>query len=229
MAELVVGTMRQVYTAPMVPKHLREGYPTADEWLSAYKLMQQYLRLATDVSTMRPNPPPGNIPDAVKNVFKQLGSSNPGSFPSLSGSPKDVLKALFSWFGKGLKLLAMIATLPVAIIMSIVALPGRWMIYLVNLALYYIVSAIRTMLCLTGWGYCSSDDFANFGFLNAFITTPDSGRDTYPVKTLPNPKLPFYWLMPPSWLGNVEQVPTVPMAPPISGLRPDVMIDPNNR
>lgn len=228
-ADLLVGTMREVYTPPMVPNHLAQGYPTPDEWLSAYKLMKQYLRLATNVSTVRPEPPPGNVPDVVKNAFRQLGSAAPGSLPSLSGKPMDILKALFSWFGKGLTLLVMIATFPVAIVQSILAVPGRWMVYLVNLALYYIVSAIRMMLCLTGWGYCSSDDFTNFGFLESFVTTPPDSRHNYPVKTLPNPKLPFYWLMPPSWLGNVEQIPTIPMAPPIGGLRPNVMIDSNNR
>lgn len=227
-AELVVRTMRDVYTGGMVPKHLVGGYPTPDEWLSAYKLMQQYLRLATGASVPRPVPPPGKIPDAVKDVFEKLGAAGSGSFPSLSGNLKDVLKALFSWFGKGLKMLAMIATLPIAVVTAILALPGRWMIYLFNLALYYIVSAIRTMLCLTGWGYCSQDDFANFGFLNYFITTPGNNRENYPVRTLPNPKLPFYWIMPPDWLGNLEDKSTIPMAPPIGGLRPDIMINPKN-
>ena len=231
-ASLVVRTMKEVYHSPMIPRQLANGYPTEDEWLGAYKLMQQYLRLSTSTSVERPVPPPDGLEEIWEEMKDLLGKNNPGPFPKWNGDAIDFLKALLSWFGKGATLLAMLATLPVAVVTRILTVAPRWMIYLINLGTYYIISALRAIICLTGWGYCSGDDFKIFGFLEDMITTNnfDDGVPSYPFMTLPNPKTPFYWLGPPRMypMSRLEPERTVAMSPPLSGLKPSWTVDPAN-
>lgn len=230
-AQLVTGAMRDVYKPPMVPSLLRSGYPDPEEFLFAYRFMQNYLRLATDGGLPMPQPP-ADTPREILEEMKQLLKKNtPGNFPKYKNDPIDFLKALFSWFGKGLSLLVMIATLPYAVIARYMAIAPRWVLYFINLGLFFIVSSIRTMLCLTGWGYCSKHDFSSFGFLEEWITTSSFENGTYPIQTLPNPKLPFYWLVPPMSYGGLwspERDTTLPIGDLSSGRRPDWMIDPSN-
>jgi hypothetical protein len=232
-AALVVYTMKQVYKPPMVPQLLTNGYPHEDEFLFAYRFMQNYLRLSTNGSVPRPKPPPDNPNEVIKEIKDLLKNNVPGSFPKWNGNIVDFLKALFAWLGKGLALLVMIATLPYAVLIRFLTVAPRWIIYIVNLALYYIVSAIRTMLCLTGWGYCSAEDFKNFGFLESWITYKGAENHTYPRETVPHamplPKPPFYWLLEPRHLNSkIEMDPTVAMQPTHPARKPSWMVDPAN-
>lgn len=226
-ARLIVRTMREVYVAPQVPSLLGQGYPTEDEWLFGYRTMLDFLKLSTAASAPRPTPPPSTPRELIDELQKLLARNTPGAPPTWRGNIEEYLKSLFSWFSKGLALLIMIATLPFAIIQRFMAIDSRWIVYLVKLGLYQCISATRTMLCLTGWGYASREDFANFSYLGDWITAPQFERGTYPVRTLPNPKPPFYWLVPPEWRHNVEDVSTVPM-PSAKGKRPDWMVDSAN-
>ena len=227
-ARLVVRTMKEVYTGRQVPSLLKNGYPTEDEWLFAYRTMQFYLRLSTDGTVPRPKPPPDTPKEIIEEIKQLLGNNVPGSLPAWNGSLSDFLKSLFSWFSKGIALLIMIATLPYAVLVRFITIAPRWILYLVNLAIYHIISAIRTMLCLTGWGYCSNEDFRTFGFLGDWITTGSFEFGTYPMPTIPNPKPPFFWLIPPRWTGTPEREPTVPFSPVYGRRRPDWMMDPAN-
>ncbi|MGD9738195.1 MAG: zinc dependent phospholipase C family protein [Bauldia sp.] len=230
-ADLVVATMRQVYPTAMAPKLLGGQYPTPDEFLSAYRLMQQYLRLSTAEVVKRPTPPPDTPLELIEELRDLLGNN----VPSLPPSPGDdflaFVLALLEWFAKGLTLLVMLLTLPAAAIIRIATLAPRWLIYFLNLGVYHIVSATRTMLCLTGWGYAGKDDFENFGFLEDWVTTPPVVLGSYPAINVPNPKPPFYWLTQPGPAGlnaPVEDAPTYPMAPWEEGLKPSWMVDPTN-
>ncbi|MBY5318573.1 hypothetical protein HFN01_35755 [Rhizobium leguminosarum] len=228
-AALVVQSMRRVYQPPMVPRLLGSGYPDEGEFLFAYRFMQNYLRMSTNGSVPRPVPPPDNPNEVIKEIMDLLRKNLPGPIPGWNGNIIDFLKALFSWFGKGLTLLLMIATLPWAVLMRFVALAPRWIIYIINLALFYIVSAIRTMLCLTGWGYCSSEDFKNFGFLRDMIVSRDYEGNQYPQSNTSIPKPPFYWLVSPRKVGSRhEPAATIPLNPNSRGKRPDWMVDPAN-
>lgn len=228
-AALMISTMKDVYRAPMVPGMLKNGYPTESEFLAAFKIMKQYLRLSTGSSLRRPTPPPDD-PEGIFREMKDLLRNNIPSFPSASGgNVLDFLKSLFSWAGKGLVLLVMIATFPPAFLGRILVKDARWLIYIVNLAIYYLTSSIRTMLCLAGWGYCSREDFSNFGFLEDWVFAKDYNWGEYPAKTLPDPKTPFYWLVPPKWFGNVEMGPTTALGQMGLSLTPYSMIDPNRK
>lgn len=227
-ASLVIKTMREVYHPPMVPSLLANGYPTEEEFEFAYRFMQNYLRMSTDASVRRPTPPPDSIKEVLKEIKDLLKNNNPGSFPNWNGSIEDFLEALFSWFGKGLTLLVMIATLPYAVLVRLVTVAPRWVLYLINLALYYLVSAIRTMLCWTGWGYCSIEDFENFGFMDHWIEANPSDGAVYPQSNTSIPKPPFYWLDRPRRMGSkLELKPTVAMLPNRQA-RPSWMVDPAN-
>ncbi len=228
-AELIINSMRRVYEPPFVPSHLQNGYPEKDEFLFAYEFLKRYLRLSTDGTIERPTPPPDNLKEVWNEIKNLLKANNPGPPPKWTGNISDFLKSLFSWLSKGAVLLVMIATLPIAVITRIVTIAPRWALYLINSALHFIVSAIRTMLCLVGWGYLSKDDFSSFGFLDDMITTPGHFEfNTYPRQTLPNPKTRMYWLLPPDLLASIEQPATLPMVPLDRKLRPDWMIDPSN-
>ena len=202
-ASLVVSSMRAVYQDPMLPRMLRGRYPHEDEFLQGYRTLIQYLRLSTGGSVKRPDAPPDTPKEVFKEIQDLLNNNVPGSPPQWNGNLKDFLEALFSWAGKGLALLAMLATLPVAVITRLLTVAPRWVIYLLNLAVFYLLSAIRTMICMVGWGYAGKEDFDNFSFLEGLITSEawDGDKNRYPYKTLPNPKLPFYWMEPPRWLG----------------------------
>lgn len=224
-ADLIVQTMQKVYQPPMVPKLLKNGYPEPGEFVSAYRILKQYLRLSTGGSVHRPEPPPDSFEEVWDEIKDLLQASNPGPPPVWTGNLLDFLKALFKWFSKGLVLLTMIAALPAAVLTRIVTLAPRWLLYLLNLGIFHLISAIRTMLCLTGWGYAGAQDLQSFGFLNDLIRTKGGEFGLYPAKTMPSPKQPFYWLMPPS---GDEDEPTVPLVPWRQGLMPDWMISPKN-
>lgn len=229
-AHLIVNTMKEVYPAPMVPTLLKGGYPHHEEFLEAYRFMQNYLRMSTSGSVKRPTAPPDSVEDVLKEIRDLLQNNNPGPLPGWNGDIEDFLKALFNWLGKGLTLLAMIATLPYAVLVRFVTLAPRWIIYIINLALFYIVSAIRTMLCLTGWGYCSNEDFRNFGFLKGMITSGEYEGNQYPMATSLLTKPPFYWLEAPRRMGSRhEPDATVPLTPNRRGKLPNWMIDPANK
>lgn len=226
--DLLLDAMKAVYVPPMVPSLLKQGYPERGEIAFAYRLLKRYLKLSTERSVKRPSPPPDSI-QAVWDEIKTLLQNNmPGPLPQWNGDVVDFLTALFTWFAKGIVLLVMIATLPAAALSRIVMLAPRWAIYLINLGVYFLVSAIRTMLCLTGWGYMGREDFGNFGFLEGLITTGPFENSTYPAKTVPVPKPPFYWLAFPRWPYDVERPSTMPMLPSSSNLQPDWMINPRN-
>lgn len=223
-AELITGAMKAVYQPPMVPSLLRNGYPDKEEYLEGYRLLKKYLRLSTSGTIKRPEPPPDSF-DEVWNEIKDLMNINvPGAPPVWNGDVIDYLTALFTWFAKGVVLLIMIATLPIEVLLRIVTIAPRWFMYLLNSAIFFMVSAIRTLLCLTGWGYLGREDFDSFGFLKPLITTGGFEHNTYPAETVPNPKPPFYWLAFPKWPYKVEANPTVPMLPTAAGLKPDWMI-----
>jgi hypothetical protein len=162
--DLVIASMRKVYVAPMVPKLLRGGYPEAGEFLSAYRLLKQYLRLSTGGSVHRPTPPPDSFREVWEEIKNLLEAANPGPLPTWNGNVVEFLKALFNWFSKGLVLLVMIAALPYAMLVRLLTVAPRWVLYLINLAIFFLISAIRTMLCLVGWGYAGRQDFESFGF-----------------------------------------------------------------
>lgn len=231
--ELVVRAMRDTYQPPMVPDCLANGYPTAGEWVFAYRTMQQYLRLSTGGAFPRPKPPPSTPREIIEEIKNLLKDNVPGGPPTWDGNIEEFLKSLFSWAGKGMALLVMIMTLPAAVISRILAVAPRWIIYLLNLAIYYVISAIRTLLCLSGWGYCSRDDMSNFAFLDDMISTPAPDDYTYPRETVPTPKPPFYWLQAPAYAipnsAPLELPETYAMAPDDKGLTPDWLVDPANQ
>lgn len=228
-ANLVVSAMKEVYKHPMLPNLLANRYPTNEEFLSGYYTLKQYLRLSTGGSVKRPSAPPDTPKELFKEIQQLLQNNLPGKPPVWNGNLVNFLEALFAWFGKGLALLTMIATLPFAVMMRFLTIAPRWILYFLNLGIFYIHSAIRTMICLVGWGYAGKEDFDNFSFLEGLITSEyyDGDRNQHPYMTLPNPKLPFYWMQPPSWLGTLEQNRTQPQAVRFS-VQPDWMLNPNN-
>lgn len=227
-ASLIVRTMKDVYKPPMVPSLLGNGYPTVEEWQFACKTMSGYLKLSTSPSVQRPQPPADNPIDEVTEVFEKLRKMDPGSFPSLSGRPENIIKALWNWFSRGVTYLVMLATLPIAVASAVLAWPARWFFYFYRMMAYYLISALRMMICLSGWGYCSNDEFRNFGFLKGYIRTPGEGR-SYPIESS-LVKSPFYWLMRPDDLPQfaVERDPSTPHHPRRAGLMPDWMVNPRN-
>lgn len=220
--------MRDVYQPPMVPALLKNGYPDPDEFLGGYRLLKQYLRLSTGGTIRRPEPPPDRFDEVWKEIRDLLDATNPGPPPKWNGNLADFIASLFSWAAKGFVLIAMIVLLPVAVLTRLLALAPRWVIYLLNLAIFYTISAIRTMLCLTGWGYASIDDFSSFGFLEDMITVKYHADVQYPRTTGRNPKPPFYWLVPPDKIAQIERRPTVAFVPARQGFKPNWMISSSN-
>ncbi|RYG89261.1 MAG: hypothetical protein EON59_01660 [Alphaproteobacteria bacterium] len=228
-SQLILGAMKSVYQDPELPSQLPNRYPDVEDLVGAHDLMTWYLELSTGGSIKRPSPPPGNIPDVVREMQALVSRNQPGKFPKPTGTGLEFIIAVLGWLLKGVVLLAMILTLPLALMARMAAAAPRWLLYFIHLAIYMIHSGIRTLLALMGWGYAGAEDFENFGFLEDWITaSSEADGNTYPRETMPLPKPPFYWLIPPNLMANVEQPPT--LASPIQGqVTPFWMLDPANK
>jgi len=95
-------------------------------------------------------------------------------------------------------------TIPAALLMRITGQFVRWPIYLLRLAMYQMLSGLRTFIALCGYGYLSRDDLSNFGFISDWLYDTEVGH--YPRSMPPQPRIPFYWLAPPP--SNREDPPT---------------------
>ncbi|WP_250522932.1 MULTISPECIES: zinc dependent phospholipase C family protein [unclassified Caballeronia] len=230
---LVILSMKKVYVTPMVPNQLSGSHPSSSELLTAYRAMQLYIRHSTAGKIDRPKPPPENPGEIFKEIQDILARNNPGAPPKWNpNSPLDYLAALFGWFFKGIVFIAMIATLPEAVIARFIATATgvRWLLYMVKLAIFMIVSGIRTILALMGWGYAGKDDFKTFGFLSDLITFQgdrDIGYRRSSQYLVPAPKPPYYWMEPPRLRFSSERQPTR-VGPMPFGVRMDWLLDPNN-
>lgn len=223
--------IKMTYPLPNVPKLLPKRYPDVSELIGAYERMYQYLDMGTGGTVTRPKKPAENPGEVWKEIQDRLSKANPGQPPAWSGSdPLASLLAALGWAFRGIVYLLMIATLPGAILTSLAALPGRWAVYIVHLGIYLLVSGLRTLLALLGWGYASRDDFMNFGsLLNPMITVGISGgNDNYPYASTPTPKQPLYWLIPPRDIAKSEKN-YARLGPFSAGVRPDWIVSPSNK
>lgn len=222
---LVLSSMRNVYTSKMVPELFKDGYPSDADFQGGYKLLLEYFRLSTTGSVKRPAAPPDTPMELINEIRTLLQNNFPGSPPGWNGNVTDFLVAMLSWFGNGLAFLTMVATLGPAVISRFLHIAPRWVIYFVNLGLFYIQSAIRTAICFVGWGYNGKEDFESFAFLEPLITSSSYSGDqnAFPYRT-PPVKTPYYWLMDPQISSIVELQRTHPQAVTKS-VKPDFMID----
>lgn len=236
---LIISSMKRTYPSHMVPKLIKgnDGFPSEGDLYEAYGTMYLYLKLSTKGGFARPEPPADTPEELIKEIQDILGRNNPaGSFPGYdSNKPLEYIFAILGWLFRGLVFLVMIATLPFAVLMRFLQAAPRWAIYLINLGLYFIISGLRTLLALMGWGYASRDDFQNFGFLNSFITVGEDSPNNYPYLSTARPKHSFYWLVHPRDAEDLithertklENDPTL-VAPIKHNSRPNWIIDQTN-
>lgn len=224
--------LKETYKAPSIPDLLAGRYPSEDELRGAYGFMFEYLKLSTGGKVSKPKKPPENpkeILDELQDLLSKYAPTPPPTWNS--NDPWASILAALGWVVRGIAFLVMIATLPVALVARFLAGPIRWLLYLIHIAIYAIVSGLRSLLALMGWGYASSDDFQNFGMLEDLISAdPGPMLKRYPL-TSPQlrPRPPFYWMFPPASLqAQIELNPTM-VAPFRSKVKPDWIIDPNNK
>lgn len=205
-ANLIERSMREVYQPPEVPQQLPQGYPTNDELVASFERMFTYLHLSTDSGVRRPEAPPDSLSELVDEMQKLLSRNQPGQFPGGGGTFLEDLLAVLAWCLKGMVLLLMLVTLPLAVLMRAVAIGPRWILYFLHLGIFMVHSGIRTLLALMGWGYAGAEDFDNFGFLEEWIhaSPADVEEYGYPRQTASLPKPPYYWLIPPRHISKVE-------------------------
>lgn len=223
--------IKLTYPLPGVPKQLPNRYPEVSELKGAYERMFKYLDLSTGGTVSRPKKPAENPGEVWREIQERLTKANPGQPPAWQqGDPLAAILAALGWAFRGIVFLLMLATLPMHLLVSLAALPGRWAIYLAHLGIYLLVSGLRTLLALLGWGYASRDDFMNFGsLLDPLITVGINGRDdSYPFASTPVPKPPLYWLMPPRAISKSEKNYAV-LGPFAKGVKPDWIVSPSNR
>lgn len=236
-ANQIVNAMKTTYQGDMVPNQLPGRYPSTGEIKAAYKLMQTYLYLSTSGGMTMPQPPPDDPGEVLKEIQDLLGRNTPGQPPNYD--PQDALASLIAiigWLLKGVTYLAMLATLPAAVMTRFLTMAPRWVIYIINLALYMIISGLRSLLAMMGWGYAGRDDFSNFGFLKDLIRVNADYVNQYPYAgnkkpeqgKPPNPKVPFYWMVPPRFFSEIEEPKTRPIPPTQGGPMPDWILSPSN-
>lgn len=232
-ANMFAKTLRQVYSQPLLPSQLPERYPDADLFITAYGALSEYIRLSTSGHSTRPKPPADSPDEIIEELQELLSRNSPGTPPKWNpDSPLDYIAALFGWLFKGVVFIAMIATLPVATLARVVTTASgvRWMAYLVKLAIFMILSGLRVLLALMGWGYAGRDDFNTFSFLTDLVTYT-GGDDNYPRSaqySVHAPRIPFYWLEPPHLRFRPELNGTK-VSPMGRGTRMDWLLDQSNR
>lgn len=217
--------LKATYMDPEVPSMLPNGYPTITDLRGAYERMHLYLDLSTGGKVTRPNRPPENAGDALDELQELLSKYTPSAPPTWNPSrPLESILAVLGFLLRGIVYIAMLATLPAAYLIRLATIPGRWLLYLIHLGLYLIVSGLRTLLSLMGWGYASNDDFKNFGFLDELITVDKAQiSEAYPMMSTFRPKPPFYWLIPPRYSAKIE-LPRTSVGPIHFDIKPDWMI-----
>jgi S-ribosylhomocysteine lyase LuxS involved in autoinducer biosynthesis len=232
---LILKTMKDTYKGDMVPSLLRKqaGYPTTDELKTAYQTLKQYLKRATSLGYKRPEPPRGGFGEVLSDMRELLNRNRPTAPPSLSGKTGlEFLSAFLGWAMRGITWLAMIATAQPALVIRLINQnSAAWIIYALEQAVYFILSGVRTLLCLMGWGYASKDDFENFGFLEDWVTAQQyrTRPERYPRGSSLRPKQPYFWLFDPERISEHELPGTLafPMQdnPP---LKPNWLLDQTN-
>jgi Zinc dependent phospholipase C len=237
-ARLIISSMKATYPSNMVPKLIKgdNGFPSEDDLYEAYGTMFLYLKLSTNSGFAMPEPPADTPEELIEEIQTILGRNDPaGTFPSHDpGNQLESIIAILGWLFRGLIFLVMVATLPFAVLMRFLTIAPRWAIFLINLGLYKIISGLRTLLVLMGWGYASFDDFDNFDFLESFITVDKELNSNYPFDSTERPKTSFYWLVHPRnavsttfQRTKLELNPTL-VAPIQHGTQPNWIIDRTN-
>lgn len=228
-ADLLISSMRQVYTAPLLPNQLPNRYPDKSDIIGAYNAMRLYLKLSTSSKVGRPKPPPDNPGDLLKELQETLARNNPGNLPNWDpNKTQDSIIAILGYLFRGVIFLLMIATLPQAIMAKFLTAPtSRWLLYLIRLAIFMMVSGLRTLLAFMGWGYAGVDDFDTFGFLTGMVTF--NGNDGgYPRSSVKQPKLPYYWMIPPTNEVAPLELELTIVGPMPHGSKLDWILDQNN-
>lgn len=226
--------LMETYVPPELPNLLSGRYPSEEELRGAYGFMFEYLKLSTGGKVSRPQKPPENPKEVLDELQQLLSKYAPTAPPTWNSSdPWASILAALGWIVRGVAFLIMIATLPAAILARFLAGPIRWLLYLIHLAIYTIVSGLRSLLALMGWGYASNDDFQNFSMLEDLVTVdPRKLQGIYPL-TSPQlrPRPPFYWLFPPRDLraGQEQNGTKVVGSNSNYVLKPDWIISPTNK
>jgi hypothetical protein len=227
-ANLIVQAMKRVYLDPMLPNQLHDRYPLPSELTTAYGAMSVYLELSTTDNLTRPEPPPDDPGELLKEIQDLLSRNFPSRPPSWNQSdPMASILAVLGYLWRGIVFLAMLSTLDLAVFIRFGTVGFRWLLYLLKLAIYMIVSGHRMLLALMGWGYAGKEDFETFGFLEDLITVGKLD-DSYPRAGIPRPKPPYYWMVPPRLEAPAERE-TTKVAPVSPGSKPDWIVSPANR
>lgn len=225
---LIVKSMKAVYSGPMLPNRLPGRYPDTSELAAAYRAMLIYLDLSTSGSLPRPMPPPDDPRGLLQEIQDLLSRNAPTSPPSWNpNNPLDYIVALLGYLLRGVVFLAMLATLPEALVIRFLNIAPRWMLYLIKLAIYMVISGLRTLLAFMGWGYAGREDFETFAFLESMVTTRGQ-EDSYPRAGIARPKPPYYWLLRPAVGAPAEPNSTV-VGPIPRGSTPAWLVDPHNQ
>lgn len=227
-SKLIVDTMRATYSDPVLPNLLPDRYPRWEEIRGAYQRMYLYLDLSTSGGVTRPVPPPENPGDVLDEIQKLLSRNAPGPLPAFDRhNPINYVIAILGWLLRGIVFLAMLATLPIAALLRFVNLAPRWLLYVIHLAIYIVISGLRSLLALVGWGYAGKDDFATFSFFKQLITVDVEQLIHYPYQSTLRPKPPYYWLVTPSTIASPEIAHTI-VGPIPDRATPNWIVDSTN-
>lgn len=196
-ADLFIASLKKIYAPPMLPDLLSNRYPSANEILAALTAMKKYLAHATSGHEPKPKPPSFSPDKAVQEMLDLLKNAMPGSAPPYgSADPVNSILAVLAYLFKAMKFFIMLMTIPPALLARIARPMIEWPIYLLRLAMYQMLSGLRTFLALSGYGYLGRDDLTNFGFISDWLYA--TNVDGYPRLMPSQPRHPFYWLASPN-------------------------------
>ncbi len=147
------------------PKILdNDGLPSVDDIEEAYKLLFRYLKHTTvDGFAIEPPDPPGNIFANLNPPMPTLHNDEPPGEDDKSFWTDiwDAILSVIAAIAYVVELAAWLATLPWAALADVVAYPLRLMLYYtLELPLFHILKAFRSVLVMTGYLLPMKDEIA---------------------------------------------------------------------
>jgi hypothetical protein len=122
-------------------------------------------------------------------------------------------------------LLVKILTLPSAVIARIAGVAPRWVLYLVNSALYEFVRNVRYAMALCGWGYASAADLDRDQSKILLMIRSELDDDHYAYPYAMTPRRSGFWLEYPTRLNTHIEEPRTFAGPYRRNSTPDDFID----
>ena len=219
--DLFHKALNDVYVAPsdgsssISSKNFGSASPSSGDLAFSYEVMIGYLGSATDVDLH----PPVKPPESLGEVWDEIRESLARSASEIDKYVRDLrTKSGWDWLAALIGLvmwsavqIVKILTLPAAVIARVAAVAPRWVLFLINSALYVFIRNVRYCMALCGWGYASISDLDRSMSENLLTVRSPFDDDHYAYPYAMTQRKSGFWLEYPTRLNTpIEEPRTFP-------------------